>query len=178
MGKKDQVIIDSVINWFEKAVLGLNLCPFAAKPYRQGSISFKLSHASDDESCLTDLLSNINKLRQQSDIETLVLIIADHLQNFSDYNEFLGLAELLLEQQGWNGIFQIASFHPDYVFANCDSNDRANWTNRSPYPLLHIIQETSISKAVESHANIDSIPQRNIQLMRSLSEEKMKEIFN
>lgn len=178
MKKSGQEILDSVIYWFEKAVLGLNLCPFAAKPYRQGVIRFEISMAANDETCLTDLLVNLNLLDEQADIETLVLIIPDHLNLFSDYNQFLDLADALLEQQGWTGTYQIASFHPDYVFANCDEDDRANWTNRSPYPLLHLIRESSINKAVESHPDINAIPQRNIELLRSLSDEEMKEIFS
>jgi uncharacterized protein len=177
MKKEDQIILDSIINWFEKAVLGLNLCPFAAKPYRQGAIRFELSKATDDESCLVDLLLNLNLLEDQTDIETLVLIIPEHFKLFSDYNQFLDLADALIEQQGWEGVYQVASFHPDYVFANNDEDDRSNWTNRSPYPLLHLIRETSINNAVESHPDINAIPQRNVELLRSLSEEKIKEIF-
>ena len=177
MNKTNQVIVDSIIRWFEKAVLGLNLCPFAAKPYRQGAIRFEMSHATNDETCLTDLLGNLNRLDDQLDIETLVLIIPRHLKLFSDYNQFLDLADALLEQQGWTGIVQIASFHPDYVFADCDVDDRANWTNRSPYPLLHLIRESSINEAVEFHPDVNAIPQRNVELLRSLSDEEMKELF-
>ena len=177
MKKTDQEIIDSVRNWFEKAVLGLSLCPFAAKPYKQGSISFKLSKAIDDESCLIDLFLNLQKLDQQPEIETLVLIIPGHFKIFTDYNQFLNLVDSLLEKQGWAGIYQVASFHPDYVFAGCDEDDRANWTNRSPYPLLHLIREDSISKAVEFYPDIDEVPHRNEEVLNSLSEAEMKEIF-
>ena len=178
MKEVDQIVVDSVISWFEDSVLGLNLCPFAAKPYRQGSIHFELSDASDDESCLIDLLLMLNKLVQQADIETLVLIIPQHFTSFTDYNDFLNLADELLEQQDWLGIFQIASFHPDYIFADSDINDQANWTNRSPYPLLHLIRESSIDKAIESHPAIDEIPERNINLLRSMNDKELKEIFS
>ena len=178
MKKTDQIIIDSVINWFEKSVLGLNLCPFAARPYSEGSISVELSHANDDESCLVDVSLMLNRLEQHAKIETLVLIIPEHLHLFDDYNQFLNLADELLYQQGWQGVIQIASFHPDYVFANCDIDDRSNWTNRSPYPLLHFIRESSISKAVQHYPDVDNIPRRNIELLRSLSDEEMKQIFD
>ena len=177
MKKEDLVIIDSVINWFEKAVLGLNLCPFAAKPYKQGSICFELSKSIDDESCLIDLFLNLQKLDQQPEIETLVLIIPRHFKSFTDYNQFLTLADNLLDKQGWGGIYQVASFHPDYIFADSDIKDRANWTNRSPYPLLHLIRENSISKAVDKHPDIDNIPRRNAEVLRSLNEIEMREIF-
>jgi len=178
MKNKEQEIVDSVICWFEKVVLGLNLCPFAAKPYRQGSIRFEISLASNDETCLTDLLVNLNLLDEQPDIDTLVLIIPHHFNLFSHYNQFLDLTDALLKQQGWTGVYQVASFHPDYVFADCDEDDRANWTNRSPYPLLHLIRESSINKAVDSHPDINAIPQRNVELLRSLSDEDLKELLS
>ena len=177
MKNEDQVIVDSVISWFEKSVLGLNLCPFAAKPYRQGTIRFELSHAKGDETCLVDLLLNLNLLEEQPDIETLVLIIPDHFKSFENYNQFLSVVDDLLEQQDLVGVYQVASFHPDYVFEDCDVEDRANWTNRSPYPLLHLIRETSISKAVEFHADIDSIPRRNVDVLRALTEAEMEDVF-
>ncbi|MCK5663511.1 MAG: DUF1415 domain-containing protein [Thiotrichaceae bacterium] len=178
MKTSDQETLGSVIRWFEKVVLGLNLCPFAAKPYRQGAIRFELSQATNDETCLTDLLVNLNLLDDQLEIETLVVIIPNHLKLFSDYNQFLDLTDAMLEQQGWMGIYQIASFHPDYVFADCDVDDRANWTNRSPYPLLHLIRESSINKAVDSHPDINAIPQRNVELLRSLNDAEMKKLFS
>lgn len=177
MSPADQIVVNSVRQWFEKAVLGLNLCPFAAHPYRQGAIQFELSHAKNDVDSLTDLYLNLNRLDQQPQIETLVLICADHLIKFSDYNQFLALAEALVEQEGWSGIYQVASFHPDYQFSGSDKHDRANWTNRSPYPLLHLIREDSISLAVESHADINEIPKTNIKTLDGLSDAQMRDVF-
>lgn len=173
----EQVFVDAVINWFEKSVLGLNLCPFAAKPYNKGAIQFELSQAADDENCLLDLVINLQKLEHQVETETLVLICPYHLSSFDDYNQFLNLVDDLLDKQGWSGIFQVASFHPDYVFEDCDTDDRANWTNRSPYPLLHLIREDSISRAVVSFTDINEVPARNIKRLRSLNDEQMSEIF-
>ncbi len=177
MNTTDIDVVNSVKSWFEKSVLGLNLCPFAAKPHQEGSISFELSKANSDESCLTDILLMLKKLEQQTDIETMVLIIPDHLQNFDDYNQFLSLVDELLIQQNWEGVFQVASFHPDYVFADTDVNDQSNWTNRSPCPLLHLIRESSINEVVKHNSDLDKIPLRNIEVMRSLSAQQMKDIF-
>lgn len=177
MNPSDQIIYNSVRSWFEKAVLGLNLCPFAARPYKKGSIQFELSLADNDENCLIDLYLNLNRMDEQPEIETLVMICARHLVKFPDYNQFLTLAENLLEKEGWSGIYQVASFHPDYQFADCDPQDRANWTNRSPYPLLHLIREESISVAIDSHPDVDGIPEHNIDTLRSLSEDQMSHIF-
>ena len=175
--ESENSVFDRVIYWFEKSVLGLNLCPFAAKPYREGGIRFVSSSAQTDVDCLTDLFDCLNQLDQQPDIETMVLICPHHLQDFSDYNQFLDYCDALLEQQGWSGIYQIASFHPDYQFAENLPDDRANWTNRSPSPLLHLIREASISRAVAAVANSAAIPARNIQTIEALSEAQMIEIF-
>lgn len=177
MKLKDPVIMHSVIDWFEKAVLGLNLCPFAAAPYKQGAIEFRICHAEKDESCLTDLFLNLTLLDQNPDIETLVMICPNHLMQFTDYNQFLTLAENLLEQEGWGGKYQIASFHPDYRFADTQKDDRENWTNRSPFPLLHLIREASISRAVAASRCIDEIPESNIQTLRKLKEKDLVKIF-
>lgn len=173
----DQVFINSVRRWFEKAVLGLNLCPFAFKPYKEGAIHFELSHATDDESCLTDLYFYLNKMVQDESIETIILICPHHLIHFDEYNQFLALAELLLDQEGWAGVFQIASFHPDYCFEGVRQDDRANWTNRSPFPLLHLIREKSISRVIDSNANVEQVPHANIERLNSLDYDTMREIF-
>ncbi len=177
MKSTDDVFINSVIQWFEKAVLGLNLCPFAFRPYKQGKIHFELSKAADDESCLTDVYDNLLKMEKDESIETMILIIPDHLTHFNDYNQFMALAELLLEQQGWEGVFQIASFHPDYCFEGSEADDRANWTNRSPFPLLHLIREQSISDVIDANANVEQVPHTNIKKLNSLDDAAMREIF-
>ena len=126
MRPTDQVIVNSVIAWFVNAVLGLNLCPFALRPYRNGAVRFEVTHASDDVTCLSDLYLALARLDRDPSIETLVLICPDFLAQFSDYNQFLTLAELLLEQEGWQGVYQIASFHPDYRFSGTRADDRSN----------------------------------------------------
>jgi hypothetical protein len=173
----DQIVVNSVIRWFEQVVLGLNLCPFAQYPYRSGRVRFELTHARDDESCLTDLYLNLNLLEQQPEIETLLLICKHHLSLFEDFNQFLQLADLLLEREGWQGVYQIASFHPDYRFEGTAVDDIGNWTNRSPYPILHLIREHSIEKAIASHRNIEDIPQHNISALQQLNETQRQQLF-
>jgi uncharacterized protein len=177
MKSTNDVFINSVRRWFEKAVLGLNLCPFAFRPYKQGTIHFELSHAVDDETCLTDLHNQLLKMEKDESIETMILIIPHHLTHFDDYIQFMALAELLLEQQEWEGIFQIASFHPDYCFEGAEPDDRANWTNRSPFPLLHLIREQSISDVIDSNADVEQVPHTNIKKLNSLDDATMREIF-
>lgn len=173
----DQLAVQSVKRWFEKAVLGLNLCPFAARPYLADTLVFELSEATSDELCLIDLYLNLYRLDRQPDIETIVLIFPNHLGRFNHYNQFLGRAEDLIEEEGWAGIYQIASFHPDYQFEGTERQDRSNWTNRSPFPLLHLLREDSVSLVVENYKGIDSITQRNINTLKKLSELEMWTIF-
>ncbi|MDJ0832814.1 MAG: DUF1415 domain-containing protein [Gammaproteobacteria bacterium] len=177
MKASEKIIVDSVIRWFEQAVLGLNLCPFAHRPYQQHAIHFELSDARDDSACLGDLYLHLRELDHNPAIETLIMICPYHLQQFADYNQFLSLADKLLYEEGWSGVYQIASFHPDYQFADAPAADKANWTNRSPYPLFHLIRESMLSAAIQSHPDPEGIPERNITTLRGLSDENMKQIF-
>ena len=177
MKPRDQIIVNSVKRWFEQVVLGLNLCPFAHKPYRNQSIDFIISQAQDDRSCLSDLFLNLQRLDREVDTETILWICPYHLIHFTDFNQFLQLSDRLLEQEGWLGIYQLASFHPDYRFKHTRSEDIENWTNRAPFPILHILREQSISQAVESHHDVDHIPRQNIQCLRELSEPQKRKLF-
>jgi hypothetical protein len=177
MKPTDQVILDSVRQWFEQAVLCLNLCPFAHQPFQQGRVRFELSFARDDVECLTDLFMQLQALDRDTDVETTILVIPYHLARFTDYNQFLSLAEQLLQQEGWEGVYQLASFHPDYRFAGSKRDARSNWTNRSPFPLLHLIREDSLSRALNSMSDPQEIPRRNVRRIKALNDEEMQRIF-
>ncbi len=109
--------------------------------------------------------------------ETTVIIIPNHLQSFDDYNQFLDYADKLLEQEDWLGIFQIASFHPQYQFGGTQPDDAENLTNRAPYPLLHLIREESLEDALEKYPNPEAIPDNNIQCMKDLTQEQKLKLF-
>ncbi len=177
MKPRDQIIVNSVKRWFEQVVLGLNLCPFAHQPHRQNNIAFVLSHAHDDPECLTDLFINLQRLDRESGLETTLLIFPRHLTRFPDFNQFLQLADRLLDQEGWRGVYQLASFHPDYRFEKTHPDDIENWTNRAPFPILHLLREPSITEAVKIHKDVNSIPKNNIQRMRNLSQEQQQKLF-
>ena len=177
MKTTDQVIINSVKSWFEDAVLGLNLCPFAHSPYQRGAIAFELSHAKDDLACLSDLYLSLLRMDRDDTVETLVRICPNCYPQFTDYNQFLTLADHLLEQEGWSGVYQIASFHPDYRFSGTRPDDRSNWTNRSPFPLLHIIREESVSRAVAGNASTEQKPERNCQRLQQMNDTEMVKVF-
>ncbi|WAJ70279.1 DUF1415 domain-containing protein [Catenovulum adriaticum] len=173
------LVTQQIKTWLEQVVIGLNLCPFAKRPYKQKQVKIAISTASDDDTLLQDLLQQF-KLLENTPIETTetsVLVVTNHLQDFFDYNDFLNLADALIEQYNWQGVFQIASFHPHYQFAGTTEQDPENLTNKAPYPILHILRESSLDKAVESHPDVDGIPEQNIAKMNQLTKEQITELF-
>jgi uncharacterized protein len=172
-------ICDQVEQWLDRVVIGLNLCPFAAEPRRQQQIRITVSRVTDVTGWLAELQSELRLLSQLSpvDVETALLVIPQGLEDFADYNDVLELADRLLQHFGWEGEFQIASFHPDYCFADSQHEDAGNLTNRSPYPMLHILREASIEDALADYPHPESIPQRNIEQVRNLSEVQKRQLF-
>jgi hypothetical protein len=168
-----------VEQWLDDVVIGLNLCPFSIKPRQQGQIRFSLSQALSPEVLVADLFDELTYMAktQPSEAETSLIIIPNMLLNFADYNEFLDIADGLIIDNGWEGVFQIASFHPDYQFANTAKDDVENLTNRAPYPLLHIIREDSLAKAVENMADPEEIYKRNIVTMNNLNTQQIANLF-
>jgi len=173
-----QQVIERVITWLEAAVIGLGLCPFAKPVFQQKKIRYTVSIAECDEALLTDLYEECVYLVENAGTETTLLIAPFHFDEFADFNEFLSLAESLLDQFGWTGIIQIASFHPKYQFANTGLDDRENSTNRSPYPILHLLREDSLNRAINSHPAPENIPATNIKRLNSLDEVTFNQIFD
>jgi len=171
--------ISDIETWLDNVVIGLNLCPFAAIPRENDQVRFTVSQALTEEVLLADLHAELTFMSQTpaSDVETSLLIVPDMLAKFDDYNQFLDLVDELLEEFEWDGIFQIASFHPDYCFAETKPDSTENLTNRSPYPILHIIREASLEKALAKMMSPDEIYKRNIETMHNLSAEKIKVLF-
>jgi hypothetical protein len=167
-----------VIDWFERVVLGLDLCPFARRPWRQDAIRFTVSESVDEPGVLRDLARELERLDRQPQIETTLLVLPYCLRDFDDYNAFLDPVDALLETGGWAGRYQVASFHPDYRFADSLGDaDAADWTNRSPWPLLHLIREASLERAVAAHPDPAAIPGRNVHLLRGMTVTQLRELF-
>lgn len=163
-------IIAATRQWIEKAVIGLNLCPFAKAVYVRKQIRYVVSTATDADALLAELQGELHHL-QDSDpqqVDTTVLILADMLEDFLDYNDFLDAADALVDACGLRGEIQIASFHPDYQFADSLPDDIENYTNRSPYPILHLLRESSIDRAVEAYPEAERIFERNMETLRQL----------
>lgn len=175
----DQQIIDDINQWLDEVVIGLNLCPFAAKPRREKRVRIAISHATDEETLLNDLQAELERLSDTpvDELETTLLAIPDMLENFEDYNDFLDAVDLWVEQFGWEGELQVASFHPQYQFADTEADEPGNLTNRSPWPLLHIIREESLEQAIEHYPDVEGIPERNIKRMEALTADEKRKLF-
>jgi hypothetical protein len=156
--------------WLERAVIGLNLCPFAKAVAVKQRVRFTVSEAATGEALLDDLILALQQLHaaDPAECETTLLIHPHALNDFLDYNDFLDAADAAIAALGLEGVIQIASFHPQYRFAGTAADDPENLTNRSPYPLLHLLREASIEQAVASYPDVEDIPRRNIALLRRL----------
>jgi len=156
-----------VRRWLSDVVIAHNLCPFAKREFDAGRVRFRVLNGNKKAVLLETVANELKMLDEQPDIETTLLIFADTLCGFSEYLDFLDIAQALLEDQGFEGIYQLASFHPEYQFADSDYDDPSNFTNRSPLPVIHLLREASIEQAVAANKDIDSVPTRNIELAQS-----------
>lgn len=165
--------------WVEQWVIGENLCPFARKPALEHRVLYQFSAAQKTKQLKQDLIAALEHLVGTSSevLETTLLIHPYVLKDFLTYNDFLDEVEDLLVAMDLEGVIQVASFHPDYQFAETDYDDVDNFTNRSPYPMLHLIRESSIEQAIQYHPNIDAVPERNIEHVRSLGLAPIQELL-
>ncbi|PQJ65870.1 hypothetical protein BTO01_11125 [Vibrio jasicida] len=172
-------ITEQVDQWLNDVVIGLNLCPFAAKPQHNKQIKIFVSEASQVEALLEDILLQLIELSntEPEKLETTLVVVPNMLQDFWDYNFFIDWVEGLIKQQDWEGIFQVATFHPDYCFGGAEPEDDENLTNRSPYPVFHLIREESMEKVLKHYPDPESIPDTNIARVSALSEEERKKLF-
>jgi hypothetical protein len=163
-------VITATRAWVDKAVIGLNLCPFAKAVQVKGQVRYVASQASTSKELADELVRELQLLQAAApeEIDTTLLIHPGVLTDFYDYNDFLGIADEILSRLGLEGELQIASFHPDYQFADAAPDAIENYTNRSPYPTLHLIRESSLDKAVEAFPDAADIFEKNIETMRRL----------
>ncbi|NBT79348.1 MAG: DUF1415 domain-containing protein [Betaproteobacteria bacterium] len=156
--------------WIERAVIGLNLCPFAKAPYVKERIRYCVSHASSARDLLQDLRVELQRLVDSpvDELETTLLIHPQCLNDFLDFNDFLGDVDTTLRKLGLEGTIQVASFHPQYQFADSGHDDLSNATNQSPFPMLHLLREDSIDRAVETMPNPERIYTANIESLERL----------
>ncbi len=172
-------VVETVQQWFEQVVLGLNLCPFAHRPARLQQIRFHLSHATNETELMEDLVSEMQNLAacDAQTLETTLVISPKLLEDFYDYQFFLEEANRQLKRHHWQGVFQLASFHHNYRFAGATPEEASNLTNRSPYPIIHILREESLSRVLDRVDHPDDIPETNIETMENLSENHKRRLF-
>ncbi|WP_236105600.1 DUF1415 domain-containing protein [Pandoraea fibrosis] len=165
-----EAVIAATRHWLTRAVIGLNLCPFAKAVHVKDQIRYVVSAARDMEGALLDLERELQGLAEAApqEIDTTLLILPYALLDFHEYNDALFFAERMLKQLHLEGELQIASFHPDYQFEGTTPDDAENYTNRSPYPILHLLRESSIDRAVEAFPEAETIFERNEALMRKM----------
>lgn len=174
-----QEAIDATREWLEKAVIGLNLCPFAKGVYIKDQVRFVVSDATNAEQLAVELGRELETLAEASPdkIDTTLLIHPYVMQRFLDFNDFLEIADAIVEELQLDGELQVASFHPKFQFEGTGVNDIENYTNRSPYPTLHLIRESSIARAVESFPQAEMIYEKNIETVTRLGIEGWKALF-
>lgn len=166
----EDIVIADTVRWLEKAVIGLNLCPFAKSVHVKGQIHYVVSQATDAEGVAMDLHRELEALAEISPEkrDTTLLILPQALQDFLDFNDFLEIADAMVEELDLGGILQVASFHPLFQFEGTDVDDVANCTNRAPYPTLHLLREDSIDKAVEAFPEAEMIYERNMKVLEDM----------
>lgn len=179
MIEAEQSVIDEVERWLDEIVIGMGICPFAATPRAQSAVGFRVCSATDEvailefvDSCCRQLLNT-----EASELETTLVIAPKAFKAFDDYNQFLDTVDALITKGGYEGLLQVASFHPQYQFADAHTDDQSNLTNCSPYPIFHLIREASLTLVLKSYPNPESIPLRNVRLMESLSKQQVRLLF-
>lgn len=171
--------VEDTRRWLERFVIGLGLCPFAAAPYRLDRITYAVCEETTIEQIYTAFLRTLEALllADPQEQETALFILNRSLSNFDDYLDALAVLEQAVEEAGLQGVVQLASFHPEYCFEEAGSDDPANYSNRSPYPMIHLIREEGLAAALESYPDPESIPRRNIRCLRELGIAGIRELL-
>jgi len=164
------VVVAAVRTWLQAFVVELDLCPFAGGPLRAGRVRIAVAEATDLEAAVGALLLEAERLDEDEDVETSLLVIPDLFPDFEDFLDVTAAAEEVFRVSGYDGIYQIVAFHPEFRFADSDPADPANGTNRSPFPMWHLLRESSVERAIEGHPDVASIPARNAELLRELAD--------
>ena len=167
-------VIEQTKKWIMEIVVGCNFCPFAAREMKKNSVRYKVEMSTDLEVCLQRFIEECIYLDGDETCETSLLIFPNAFREFSDYLDLVSYAEKLLKEKGYEGIYQVASFHPLYMFASTASDDAANYTNRSIYPMLHLLREERMEQALSNYPHPEQMPERNIRFAREKGEAYMK----
>ena len=162
-----QQIVNHVQSWLETMILGLNLCPFARPVVRDDRVRIAVTDADEEALLLQALLTELVYLDKHPATATTLLVHPHALADFAAYNDFLAFTDELLDAYGYAGVYQVASFHPDFQYHATAPDAAENFANRSPYPLLHILREADVAQAVQDHPQIEDVPRKNIERLNS-----------
>jgi hypothetical protein len=175
----EEHVIAQTKRWLERAVIGLRLCPFARAVYVNERVRYVVAMTTSSDELAVTLADELTYLAQTdpSECETTLIIHPHVLNDFDEYNQFLEFADVLISETALEGVLQVASFHPQYRFEDTDPNDIENFTNRSPYPTLHLLREESISRAVDEFPDVDEVGARNQETMRALGHEGWRKLW-
>jgi len=171
------LIIKQTQNWLSNVVIALSICPFAKREFDRGSIHYEVIASDNHQQQLEQLILSCEQLDENPEIETSLLIFTNAFTDFYDYLDFVDIANKLMRKQDYEGVYQLATFHPAYCFEGSDGNDASNYTNRSPYPMLHILREASLERVLANYPDPESIPERNIKLTRELGLKAMQKLL-
>ena len=177
MPNHDTEIVLATRRWIETVVIEHNLCPFAKREFEADRVRIAAVPATTESELVEALVNELLLLSDTSTIETTLVVHPNVLTDFMDYNQFLDIADELLRRMNLEGVIQVASFHPDYQFEGTTPDDPCNYTNRSPYPMLHLLREASLEKAIAATPDIDEIPGRNVETMNRLGTMVLREMF-
>jgi len=164
-------------NWIESVVINLDLCPFARRELNDDRVRLKMCNADEESALLQALQDEMELLDRDSSIETTLLIHPFVLQDFDRYNQFLNIVDDLIAEQHREGVYQVASFHPQYQLAGTNPEAPENYTNRSPFPMLHLLREASVEKAIKSYPGVEKIPEKNIASMNAMGKDKLDDLL-
>lgn len=173
----DEHVIDETKKWLETFIVSLNICPFAKREIERNSLKIQVAQAQKMQEALEELLLEMVFLDKNTSVETTLLIFPSLFRDFFDYLDFVDYAELLIQKQEYEGVYQLATFHPDYCFADTDFDDVSNYTNRSPYPMIHLLREDSLEKAIDYYGDTENIFENNIATLRKLGLKKTKKLL-
>ena len=171
-------IEERTLHWVNRVVIGFNLCPFANAVVKSDLLSVQVESCDEPAKVLAALADHCETVLRCTEQFTMLVVLPNGFCNFDDFLDLVDLAQRLLVQLGLDDQLQIATFHPHYQFSETDYGDVENFTNRSPYPMLHILQEAAVTKAIKAHPDTESIPQRNIDLLQNMGPDKLKWLLN
>lgn len=174
MMNNDELVISQTKKWITDVVIGCNFCPFAAKEVKYDAIHYQVDATGDEAICLQALLDECIRLDEDASIKTTLLILPVGYDEFETYLDLVESAENLLEKHDYEGVYQVASFHPSYLFAGASEDDAANYTNRSVYPMLHLLREDDLEDVIERYPGVGKIPEDNIHFAREKGLQYMK----